>query len=571
MTTQALERRFVPDGLDVSDFSQLQPLYRELHDRAIESVTDLDRWLLDFSELSAVVREYAARRAIEQSCHTDDPAIEKRFLHFITEIEPKIKPWFFKLQKKYVECEHHRKPADPKIDVLMREWRVDVELFRDENVPLQADEKKLNNEYDKIIGAMIVEFRGQEYTLQQLARFLEETDRETRREAWTLTESRRIRDRDRIDEVFDRLLEVRAKIARNAGLDSYRDYLWRSWKRFDYTPDDCRRFADAIEATCMPVVRALNEKRRVELGVDRLRPWDLAVDPEGRPPLRPFPPDEVDKLVSGCRSIFERIAPALAEDFDRLRPGRNLDLDSRKGKRAGGYQASLPEVKQPFIFMNAAGMQSDVRTLLHEGGHAFHYLWSNHEPILFLQHAPIEFCEVASMSMELMADDHLTVFYDDADSRRARRRHLEGIVRLFPWVATIDQYQHWLYTHPRHTRDERTRAWLNVLGRFTDPTIDWSGFEDHRAAMWQRQLHLFHVPFYYVEYGIAQLGALQVWKRYRHNAGEALADYRAGLSLGGTRPLPQLFQAAGIRFDFSARTMQPLMAMIRDELDVPGD
>ncbi len=564
--SEAPARRFVPGDLDVADWARLEPLYHDLLDRPLDSPAELERWLADLSELSAVVREYGARRSIDQSCHTDDPEIENRYLEFITGIEPKIKPWFFKLQRKYIECEHHKALKDSKFEVLTREWRVDVELFREENVALEAEEKTLNNTYDKLIGAMLVEFQGRERTLQQMARYQEEMDREVREQAWRVSEVRRLADCDAIDGVFENMLRLRRDIAKNAGLPGYRDFLWLSWKRFDYTPEDCHRFADAIESACVPIVKMLNEKRRTALGVDRLRPWDMAVDPEGLPPLRPFPAEDVSKLISGCRDIVGRIDPSLVKDYDRLKPGRNLDLDSRKGKRAGGYQASLPEVRQPFIFMNAAGMQADVRTMLHEAGHAFHYMWSNHEPVLFLQHAPIEFCEVASMSMELFADDYLDVFYNDDESRRARFRHLEGIVRLFPWVATIDQFQHWLYTHPDHSHEERTSAWLRILDRFSDPAVDWTGLEEHRASMWQRQLHLFHVPFYYVEYAIAQLGALQIWKRYREDPKRALADYRAGLSLGGTRPLPELFQGAGIRFDFSEAVLRPLMEMVGEEL-----
>ncbi len=562
-------RHFVPQDLDVADFDQVEPIYRELHERPIASVEELERWLLDFSELSAVVSEYGSRRHIEQSCHTDDPEIEKRFLHFVEKVSPRVKPWFFKLQKKFLETGFAEQLAqqDAKYAVLVREWKVEVELFREENVPLQTQVTKINTQYDKLSGAMLVEFDGRTQTLQQMARYQEEPDRSLRQRAWETVENRRLVDHEAMDDLFEQLLDLRSQMAKNAGFDNFRDYMWKAKARFDYTPDDCRRFADAIEKVCMPLVRKLNEERRLALGLDRLRPWDVSVDVKNRPSLKPFSPDNVDEMVSGCREIFRRLSPQLAQEFERLQPGRNLDLESRRGKRPGGYQASLAEVKQPFIFMNAAGLHRDVETMLHEGGHAFHYMWASQEPVYFLQHAPIEFCEVASMSMELLADPHMDVFYDPQDANRAVRKHLEGIIRFFPWMATIDQFQDWIYTHEGHSRAERNTAWLDILGRFSDPAIDWSGFEANRQSMWQRQVHLFHYPFYYVEYGIAQLGALQLWQQAQRDAEAALANYRKALTLGGTRPLPELFDAAGIRFDFNEATLRPLIEAIEEELD----
>jgi oligoendopeptidase F len=319
---------------------------------------------------------------------------------------------------------------------------------------------------------------------------------------------------------------------------------------------------------CVPAVRALDARRRDDLGLAALRPWDQAVDPQGRPPLRPFAEADIDGFVSRTKAILGRVSPELGEQFESLRRNGNLDLDSRRGKQPGGYQSSLSEVKQPFIFMNAAGLQRDVDVLLHEAGHAFHYLAATAaEPLAFLHHAPLEFCEVASMSMELLGADHYDVLYPaPADTARARRALLEGIVRFLPWMATIDTFQHWIYTHPGHARAERTAEWLRIVGRF-GRDVDWTGHEAARASSWQQQVHLFNAPFYYVEYGIAQLGALQVWLKSREDPRRALANYRAALSLGGTRPLPELFAAAGVRFDFSERTLRPLVDAVVEELD----
>jgi oligoendopeptidase F len=562
-------RRFVPQQIDLADFSHIEPLFRALLDRAVGTVEDLGRWLADFSELTSAIDEFGSRRYIDMSCHTDDPAIEKAFLHFVENVDPKVKPLHFAMQKKFLESPAREAfvAANPgRFAVMDRKWRADVELFRPENVPLETKLATLNNDYGKIMGEMTIEFRGKTYTQQQIARFYEEIDRPTRQEAWEAATGRRLRDRERIEGVFDQMLSLRQQLAVNARLADFREFAWRSLKRFDYTPANCLAFADAIASSCVPVVAGLNARRAASLGLERLRPWDSEVDPKNRPALRPFDQERTDVLVDRTREIFQRMSPDLSAEFETLRQNNNLDLQSRRGKKPGGYQCSLEESGQPFIFMNAAGMQRDVETLLHEGGHAFHFIASLHEPVMFLRSAPMEFCEVASMSMELLGAEHFEVFYDKADADRARRGLFEGIVRFLPWMAVIDSFQHWLYTHPGHSRGERMAEWLRILDRLM-PGTDWSGWEVARESSWQRQLHLFGAPFYYIEYGIAQLGALQLWMKSREDPRRALANYRSALALGGTRPLPELFAAAGISFDFSARTLGPLMNAIREELE----
>jgi oligoendopeptidase F len=571
MVAKVPARSFVPGEFDVSDWGQVEPFYRELLARAVNSPAELGRWLADFSELSSVVDEYGARRYIDKSCHTDDEAIKARYLQYIEEIDPRIKPLFFELQKKLLASPHLGALSDKKFEVLGRHWRADVEVFREANVPLETEEAKLVTDYDTICGAMTVQFRGKELTLQQAAKHLEEPDRATREEAWRLINERRFADHERVGEIFDKLLDLRGRMARNAGVADYRALIWKRYKRFDYSPEQCLAFADAIAKTCVPLVDELDRQRRAALGLEALRPWDIDVDPKGRPALAPFGQDDTAALVDKTRAIFERMSPRLGEEFESLRRRNNLDLGSRKGKQPGGYQATLQEAREPFIFMNAAGVQRDVETLLHEGGHAFHCLAAAGEDLVFVRHAPIEFCEVASMSMVLLGADHFDALYaDEADAARARRGLLEGIIKGLPWIATIDSFQHWLYTHPGHTRDERTGQWLGLLERFGHK-LDWTGYEHVQRTCWQRQLHLFHVPFYYVEYGIAQLGALQLWVKSRADAHRAIANYRAALRLGGTRSLPELFAAAGIVFDFSERTLGPLMEAVEEELArLPG-
>ncbi len=560
---------FIPADLDPSDWNQLEPLYTGLLERPLQSREQLHQWLADFSELSAVVSEYGSRKNIDSACHTDNPEIEKAYLHYVEQIAPKIKPLYFELQKKLLSSPAHVELDLVRFGEMIKQWRSAVELFRPENVPIQTEIAKLNNEYDKTIGAMTVEFDCQTLTLQQLARYLEEPDRSTREKAWRFSAERRLEDRDKFDAIFDKMLMLRNQMAENAGLPDFRAYMWKALDRFDYTPEDCHRFAEAVESVCLPVIEKMDEQRRAALGVDHLRPWDLNVDVRNRPPLHPFDKDRPEDLVEKTAEVFRRVDVGLGEDFSTLKMGRNLDLESRKGKRAGGFQSSLQHSREPFIFMNAAGLDSDVRTMLHEAGHAFHFIWASaEEPLVFMRHAPMEFCEVASMSMELIGADHYDVFYpDEADRARALRSLLEGIITILPWIATIDQFQHWLYTNPGHSRQQRTAAWLKILDRFQRPGVDWSGLDDARASMWQKQLHLFHVPFYYIEYGIAQLGALQLWLAYRNDPAKALSDYRRALKLGGKRPLPELFETAGLKFDFSRNTLEPLMAAVAEELD----
>jgi oligoendopeptidase F len=559
-------RTFVPVEFDPADWSRGEPLYRALVERPLNSVADLEKWLADFSELTSVMDEYGSRRYIDKSCHTDDKEIERRYLQYVEEIEPKVKPLHFELQKKFLASPYAASLTDRKYAILTKKWRSDVEIFREENVALETEVTKLVTEYDSICGEMMVTFRGQELTLPQMAKYLEDPDRATRQEAWELTAQRRYQDHERIEAIFDKLFDLRARIARNAGMPDYRSYTWKAYKRFDYTPEQCMAFADSIASACVPLVAELDAQRKADLGLAALRPWDTSMDPRNRPALAPFAQDQTPLFVERTRAIFERMSPALADDFDSLRRRDNLDLQSRKGKQPGGYQCSLDEAREPFIFMNAAGLQRDVETLLHEGGHAFHCLAARDENLVFLRSAPMEFCEVASMSMELLGADHFDLFYaNPGDAARAKRTLLEGIIKFLPWMATIDAFQHWLYTHPSHTRDERTAEWLRLLERFSSK-LDWSGYEHVRATSWQKQLHLFHAPFYYIEYGIAQLGALQLWVKSLEDTHRAIANYRAALRLGGTRTLPELFSAAGIVFDFSERTLRPLMDAIGDEL-----
>jgi oligoendopeptidase F len=558
-------RTFVPQTVDLGDWPQIAPLFDQLESRAAncQATAELERWLLDWSELEAALDEEFSRREIAMTCHTDNAEAEKAFLHFIETIRPQLKPRQFALEKIYVAHPRRRKLPQERFHVFDRDLKNRVELFRPENVPLETEETKLCQQYQKLSGSLTVNFRGAEKTLVQMSRYLEEPDGMLRQEAWELVAKRRLLEADKFDDILDGQIKLRQQVATNAGFRNYRDYAFRKLGRFDYTPEDCAQFHDATEKQFMPLVRELQAQRRAQLKLDKLRPWDLAVDPLNRPPLKPF--DNIDQLVACTQRIFLRLDPLLNTHFLLMQSLKLLDLDNRKGKAPGGYQQTLSESRVPFIFMNAVGLQRDVETILHEAGHAFHALATREEDLYPYRSAPIEFCEVASMSMELLGNEFIEEFYSAADSKRARRVHLEGVVGVFPWIATVDAFQHWIYTHPGHTRDERRKAWLELMDRFGGD-VDWSGFETARANLWHRQLHIFLHPFYYIEYGIAQLGALQVWANSKRDKAKALEDYKNSLALGGSRPLPELFRAAGCQFEFSAKTIQPLAEMLRTEL-----
>ena len=555
---------FVPADLDAARWENLAPLYQALLDRNVDGADGLRRLLLDRSELDSAASETQTNLYINMTCHTDDEQIKAAYLDFVERVEPKLKEAGFELDRKIVGSPHADGLDRRRHEVLLRDLQADVEIFRQENIPLQTEETKLDQQYEETCGAMTVDFRGEERTLPQMARFLEETDRATRQEAWRGIWERRYRDHERLSEIFDRLVGLRAQVARNSGFASFRDYMFKRKHRFDYAPADCEAFHRAAEEVCVPVLRRLNARRREALGVDSLRPWDLAVDSKGRPPLRPF--DGAEELIEKTSRLFHRMEPSLGTMFDSLRGGDCLDLDSRKGKAPGGYQAHRDRSRKPFIFMNAVGLHRDLETMVHEAGHAFHSILCNDEPLLHYRHAPLEFAEVASMSMELLSFPYLGEFYDEAQVARAKRERLEDLSALLPWVATIDAFQHWIYTHPEHSRDERTAHWLELDERF-GAAVSWDGLEHYRQMSWQRQGHLFGVPFYYIEYGIAQLGALQLWLGFKADRARAIENYRRALRLGGSRPLPELFEAAELTFDFGPDTVKRLMDDVQRELD----
>lgn len=559
----------VPGTFDASRPQEIEAVARALIDREVDSASAFETWLLDRSEFDAACGEARADLYIAMTCRTDDERASGAYTRYIDEVPPMLRPLAFEMDRKQADL-HRRFPLDPRrYHVLERATRAGVELFRQENVPLFTEIEKLEQKYQAVTGSMMVDFDGVERTMPQMSRYQLVTDRAVREASWRSVAERRLRDKDVIDEVYDEQIRLRHRVALNAGFENFRDYSFRSMLRFDYTPAHCQAFHDAVAGRVVPFVRRLNERRRRALALDALRPWDFAVDEKGRAPLAPFATG--DELLTRTRGVFRRMGLGLDAMFESLgengSPGACLDLDSRKGKAPGGYQYMRARSRRPFIFMNAAGLHRDVETMVHEAGHAFHSLLCRDEPLAAYRESPIEFAEVASMGMELLSMPAWDEFYPSSeDHARAIRQHLEGNISILAWIAQIDDFQHWVYTSPSHGRGERLNAWVGLDERF-GTACDWSDLEAIRAYQWHRQVHLFIHPFYYIEYGIAQLGALGLWLHaLRHGQASALERYQGALALGGARPLPELFDAAGLPFDFGDATVARLIEAVEGEL-----
>lgn len=559
-------RRFLPPDLDFANWSQLEQVFDALQKRSIESKGDIERWLEDESEFSAAMFEAWEIRYIGMTCQTDDPEREKAYLQFVENIDPKAKVRSHYLNRKFLETPARRELPELYF-VLARKKENNITIFREGNVELEKQEAKLAQQYEKIAGARTVFYDGQEKTLQQIARYLEEVNRDIRQETWHLAEERRLKDREAVDKTYSELVALRQRIAENAGFDNYRDYAFRRRERFDYTPQDCFQFHKAVEQYVVPLIRTIQQERGLRLGVDVLRPWDLAVDPTGRTPLRPFKTPL--EFTRGCAQIYDQIDLQFGRDFRRMEELGLLDLESRRGKAPGGYCFELSEIRLPFIFLNSVGRDGDMRVLLHESGHAFHTFATRNARMNFQylgENMPTEFAEVASMTMELLGGEHIEgTFYNHEDAVRSKREHLEHVALGLAWIATIDAFQHWVYTNPNHSLEEREEFWLKLHERFGG-IENWEGFENMLRSFWQRQLHLFTLPFYYIEYGIAQLGALGIWTKYRKDPDTAVGAYKRALALGGSKPLPELFKAADLPFDFGPEIVRSFAQELRAQL-----
>lgn len=558
-----------PEAFKEASWQEILPYYDDLAARPLDRET-VEAWLADWSSFESLLAEAKALANFRYSGDTANPDFEAAQLRFGTEISPQAQEQRVRLQARLVGLGYER----PDIETMLRRVKNEMDLFREPNVPLQGELAKLATEWAKVNGAMTVQWEGEEKTPAQLLPYLRSTDRNVRERAFRLRAQPYIEQHDTLAGLWDRMYDLREQVSRNAGFKNFRDYAHQEKNRFDYTPDDCLRFHEAVETAVLPAIKQILDRRQSQMGVDRLRPWDLAVDPKGRDALKPF--DSTATLIDRSAQIFGHVDPDFRGYFQRMDEARLLDLDNRKGKAPGAFCDDLPFSKMPLIVMNAVGIEDDIRTLLHESGHAFHSFEAAKLPLVFQREYGAEMAEVASMSMELLAGPYIGKdsggYYSDADARRSRKEHLEGIVLFFPHCASVDAFQHWAYTN-EEGRDVKARdqKWLELRRRFEGDSVDWNGLDAERIARWYQQPHFFAWPFYYIEYGLAQLGALQVWRNSLRNQADAVRKYREALALGGTRSLPELYKAAGARLIFDRQGMHELISVVEEELEKLAD
>lgn len=563
---EKLERTFLPKDFTVTNWENLEPFFKELLERPIENKTNLEQWLKDMSELEAVVSEDACWRQIKMTCDTTDKNLEEAFTYFCMEIQPKLQPYADALNKKFVYSPFTKELDEQQFFTYLRSVKKSIDLFREANIPIQAELSVMQQQYGAIAGKMTVEVNGQEYTLQQASKFLENEDRGLREEVYKKIQERRLQDKNAMNNLYTELIAKRHEIAINAGFANYRDYKFVELGRFDYSKEDCYNFHEAVKQHVLPLIEKIYEKKKQKLGLATLKPWDTEAEPAGIQPLKPF--TNGTELYEKSVACFEKLHPFFADCLRKMNELKHFDLESRIGKAPGGYNCPLAESGAPFIFMNAAGSMSDVTTMVHEGGHAVHSFLSHNLELSAFKEYPMEIAEVASMAMELFSMNHWESFFDSEEElSRAKEHQLERTITIFPWIAIIDKFQHWVYENPTHTVEKRTEKWMEILQEFSTNAIDFTGLETYRAIGWQRQLHLFEVPFYYIEYGIAQLGAIGLWMQYKQNPQQAIENYIKALSLGGTKTLPELYAAAGLKFDLSPAHIKTLMDFVNEQME----
>jgi len=556
-----------PQDLLEMSWEDFEPSYQELIDQELTR-DNFETWLADWTTLSEWSDEFYNRLYVAVSLNTVDAEAEKRFEKYMGEYYPKWQAADQKIKEKFLASGYEVEG----FEIPRRNMQAEVDLYCEENLPLFVEEEKLNSEHDKVIGAQTLTWQGQEKTARQMEVVLRETDRETRRQGWELLAERQLQDRQAINDRWERYMELRRKMAANAKLPDYRTFRWRIYNRFDYTPDDCKSFHKAIEEVVEPAVGRATERRRQALGIDSARYYDLFVDPSNQAPLKPFA--DVKEMIEKSTAVFTHVHPKFGAYFAQMAQEGLLDLDNRKNKANGGYCTYFSHARRPFIFSNAVGIHDDVQTLLHEGGHSFHAYEAFQLPY-FQQYCesnvPTEFAEVASMAMEYLTLPYISRefggFYSEIDAARARAEHIESDMRFWPYMAIVDAFQHWVYENPQQGSqpDLCDAKWAELEGRFR-PEIDWSGYEDVKMTGWQRKDHIHHIPFYYVEYGLALLGAVQIWRNSLQDQDNAVEQYRSALALGGTASLPELFKAAGAKLAFDNEILQDAVALMEEQL-----
>ncbi len=558
------KRHFVDENLEVKSWSQIENYFQQLLDADIQSVSELEQWMLNRSELESVLEEEQAWRYIKMNIDTTDEELSKAFRFWITEISPNVAPYSHQLNLKVANSPFVGDLDQEKYRIYLRGLHKSIEIFREENIPLFTEMETKQQEYGAIAAKMTVEVDGEKMTMQKAAQFLKDTNRDKRQDVFVEMSKRRAQDTEKLDVLFDDLIALRQQIAKNAGFDNYRDYMFAAMGRFDYSPEDCYDFHDAIEKEIVPIIETFDEERKNKMNVSSYKPWDTSVDAEGKAPLKPF--SDGEDLIDKSIRCFQRIKPYYGQCLSTMKAMKHLDLESKEGKAPGGFNYPLYEIGVPFIYMNAVGSQRDLVTMVHEGGHAVHSFLSSDLALCDFKSTPSEVAELASMSMELISMDAWDEFYsNEQELNRAKTEQMQKVLEGLPWIAAVDKFQHWIYT-TNHTADERRQEWKNIMSKLGSSVVDWDGHEDALLNLWQKQLHLYEVPFYYIEYGMAQLGAIAMWRSYKEIGAKALDNYDNALALGYTKSIGEIYERAGIEFNFSQPYVNELATFIKTQL-----
>lgn len=564
MKIERNKRQFIKEDLSIQSWEDLKSYFDDLLDREIGTKEGFQQWLLDRSELDAVLEEDLAWRYIRMSIETNNEVLANAYTFFVTKIQPELAPLDDALNRKFMESPFRKDYTDSAHQIYFRSIETQVNLFQEKNVSIEAELNELAQKYGAISAAQSIEYMGETITMQKASQLLKEQDEEIRRTVFNKMVERRRADTETLNELYTQLITKRHELALNAGFENFRDYKFQSLGRFDYSKEDCFAFHHAIKTHIVPLVKDIQAKKLAITGEAKFKPWNTEVDPEGKAPLKPF--ETGKEMLDGCIQMLGNLNPYFADCLKTMEEMGHLDLDSKAGKAPGGYNYPLYEIGVPFIFMNAVGTQRDLETMVHEGGHAIHSFLSRDLSLTAFKNLPSEVAELASMSMELLSMPQWTEFYEPQAHERAMREQIEGTLKVLPWIAQIDAFQHWIYENPTHTLQERSAFWTQLANDFGTGLTDWAGYEDLVQSAWQRQLHLFEVPFYYIEYGIAQLGALGVWKNSLENYPTAIANYKKALALGYTTSMSNIYETAGVPFDFSSERLQTLATFIQEQL-----
>lgn len=559
------KRSFFPEDFIVQSWDGIKPFADDILNREINSKEDLEKFLLDSSEFEKIIGEDYRWRHVKTSVDTTDEEAKKRLEDYIMNLSPELHTFYFELSKKIIDSPFAQN-LEEEYSIFIRATKKEVEIFRPENIEISQKEDLLANEYDSITGTMTIKLQDKEYSISQAHAFLKSNDRNLRQEVFEKTVARESQDHAALDQLLDKLVVLRNQKASNAGYKNFRDYQFDALGRFDYSADDCKSFHEAIASSVIPILEDFDQKRKKSLGYDVLKPWDLDVDEDNKPPLKPF--NSIEEFVDKTIKCLNSVDPYFGSRLDIMKHMNYLDLDARMGKANGGYNMTMPEMGVPFVFMNANLSETDIRVMTHEMGHAVHTFLAHPLKLNSFKSYPSEIAELASMSMELFCMDNWDVFYENEEERNAaKRRHLKGIFKTFSGVSVVDSLQHWMYENPSHTAAERAAKYTSLSKRFSSSAVDWTGFETYKGSSYQKILHIYHVPFYYIEYAYAQLGAIAMYKQYKEDPTKAIANYKKALSLGYTKTIGEVFTAAGIKFDFSQAYISEMMNFLKAEYD----